>query len=207
MERILLSAALVLACLCSSGQDRSDGQRFEINFGYGLAPVSQANRFNTGWTNYGSLASIYRPYASEVKMTGAFSAEFGYRRSPRWLTSMMISYNHVFNSSTFQSYTSENGPSYYSSMSKVNGNSLAFIPRLRYDYIVRPGFRLYSSIGIGFGFYFKYTVDDEFNYELVQPEAQLVPVGLSFGRKWFGLFETGIGTQYIGGRLGFGYRF
>ena len=207
MERILLSAALVLACLCSSGQDRSDGQRFEINFGYGLAPVSQANRFNTGWTNYGSLASIYRPYASEVKMTGAFSAEFGYRTGKRWTISVMASYNHVFGANSIQAYQTDGSYSVSMSSSNVNGNCIAFIPRWRFDYIIKPGFRMYSSVGIGYGLYFNYSTDDEYYYEPIQPEAQLVPLGISFGRKWFGLVETGIGTQYMGGRIGFGYRF
>ena len=43
------------------------------------------------------------------------------------------------------------------------------------------------------------------------PEAylslQVTPVGISVGRDLFGFFEVGVGTIYVGGCFGIGYRF
>lgn len=207
MRKILAATVVLLTCFITDAQEWDYGPRFEINGGYSLAPYAQAERFNTGWISTGTLASIFRPYTAEVKMTGAFSAEFAYRAGRRWTISLMTSYNHVFSSQSIQAYKTEDGGSVSMRSAKVNGNCLAFIPRWRFDYIIKPGFRMYSSFGFGYGLYFNYTTDEEFGYEPIQPEAQLVPLGISFGRKWFGLVETGIGTQYMGGRIGFGYRF
>ena len=207
MRKFLAAAVILLSCFIADAQEWDSGHRFEINGGYSLAPLVQADRFNTGWINTGTLTSIFRPYTTEVKMTGAFSAEFGYRTGKRWTISVMASYNHVFGANSIQAYRTDGSYSVSMSSSNVNGNCIAFIPRWRFDYIIKPGFRMYSSVGIGYGLYFNYSTDDEYYYEPIQPEAQLVPLGISFGRKWFGLVETGIGTQYMGGRIGFGYRF
>ena len=207
MRKIILAAVLLLSCLFADAQGWDYGPRFEINGGYSLAPFAQAERFNTGWINSGTLGSIFRPYNSEIKMTGAFCVEFGIRTSRRWTISLMTSYNHVFSSKSVQAYKTEDGAYVSMRSSNVNGNNIAFIPRWRFDYIIKPGFRMYSSFGFGYGFYFNYSTDEEFYYEQMQAEAQLVPLGISFGKKWFGLVETGIGTQYMGGRIGFGYRF
>ena len=37
--------------------------------------------------------------------------------------------------------------------------------------------------------------------------AQLVPVGVTAGKKVFGFFEVGIGTMYTGCKAGVGFRF
>ena len=36
---------------------------------------------------------------------------------------------------------------------------------------------------------------------------QVTPVGISVGKKLFGFFELGVGTIYVGGCFGLGYRF
>ena len=36
---------------------------------------------------------------------------------------------------------------------------------------------------------------------------QMVPIGVTVGKKVFGFFETGIGTQYVGCMAGIGFRF
>ena len=140
-------------------------------------------------------------------MTGAFSAEFGFRTSRKWTISLMTSFNHVAGASSVQAYQSGDGYDVTFRTASVNGYNIAIIPRWRYDYIIKPGFRMYSSFGMGFGLYVNYHTGEDSYYEPVQGEIQLVPLGITFGRKWFGLVETGFGSQYVGGRIGFGYRF
>ena len=41
----------------------------------------------------------------------------------------------------------------------------------------------------------------------VVPDIQLNPIGVEFGRRFFGMAEMGVGVNYFGGRLGIGYRF
>ncbi len=38
-------------------------------------------------------------------------------------------------------------------------------------------------------------------------DAQVNPIGVEFGRRFFGMAELGIGMNYFGGRIGIGYRF
>lgn len=207
MRKTLVLLALAFQCISAAAQEWDYGPRFEISGGFGMAPLVQADRFNSGYISTGTLASIFRPYNAEVKMTGAFSAEFGFRTGRRWSISLMASCNHV-SGSTLRQVTGS-GDSYSAAFktSNVNGNSIAVIPRWRYDYIIKPGFRMYSSFGMGFGLYLNYHSEDVDYDTPLQGEVQLVPLGISFGRKWFGLVETGFGSQYVGGRIGFGYRF
>ena len=60
---------------------------------------------------------------------------------------------------------------------------------------------MYGSAGLGImaGFF-----DDE---AYIYPTFQLVPLGLTFGRKVYGFAEFGLGTLYIGANIGAGFRF
>ena len=71
----------------------------------------------------------------------------------------------------------------------------------RCNYLNRPAVKLYGSIEAGAFF----AVDtDEFS---VVPDVQINPIGVEFGRKLFGIFELGIGLNYVPVRVGIGYRF
>lgn len=80
---------------------------------------------------------------------------------------------------------------------------LTFIPITlegRCNYLNRPAFKLYGSIEAGGLFSF----GEDFN---VAPDLQLNPIGMEFGRKFFGMMELGVGMNYTGVRVGLGYRF
>lgn len=57
--------------------------------------------------------------------------------------------------------------------------------------------KIYASVGTGLALY----------SFLILPTVQLVPFGITFGKKMFGFCELGIGTEYMGLHGGIGYRF
>ena len=82
----------------------------------------------------------------------------------------------------------------------------------RFSWLNRNLVRIYSSVGAGIAVSLTdeyYTVSDD--GVSTHPETyislQVTPVGISVGRKLFGFFELGVGTIYVGGCFGIGYRF
>lgn len=70
----------------------------------------------------------------------------------------------------------------------------------RCNYLSRPAVRLYGSLEAGV----MLNISGEFQ---VIPAVQLNPIGVEFGRSFFGLVEAGVGFNYTGLRVGAGYRF
>lgn len=80
---------------------------------------------------------------------------------------------------------------------------LDFIPVTavgRYNYLYRPKVKLYGSMEAGALLF----AGDDFG---VTANFQINPIGVEFGQKFFGMAELGIGLNYVGCRLGMGYRF
>ncbi len=73
--------------------------------------------------------------------------------------------------------------------------TLAFIVMPRFTFFSRDWVRLYAALSLGV--YLPHLC----------PSAQIVPLGVSFGSKFFGFAEIGAGTDYLGGNFGVGYRF
>lgn len=76
------------------------------------------------------------------------------------------------------------------------GLNLVSTTMARFTYINRPKLRLYSGISLGI-----------IVFSCLLPTAELVPIGVSFGTKFFGFAEVGVGTDYNGCNFGIGYRF
>ncbi len=89
--------------------------------------------------------------------------------------------------------------------------SLAVIPTVRFDWLRMDYIRLYSRAGLGLGNY----MDREIYYDssrrdikndTIGPHIDIVPFGMTFGRKLYGFLEVSLGT--IGFyKAGLGYRF
>lgn len=203
MKRLVILLA-ILACLSASAQRKG----VELRAGYALIPQIQSNYVFpfSPYANY--LEALYRPYQSEVRMTGAASLEAVFPLpSRRWSLSAMLSWTHVESVHSSQAY--EQNGAYIVNLSDrdLNGNALAALCSGRYDYIRKETFRLYSGLGLGLGWYQGFERVDDRIISKMHPEVQLIPVGLTWGRKWYGLFETGIGSQWCGGRIGVGLKF
>lgn len=80
---------------------------------------------------------------------------------------------------------------------------LTFIPLNvigRCNYISRPAFRMYGSLEAGAMLFAGSGLGASFSF-------QINPLGMEFGRRFFGFAEAGAGMNYFGCRLGAGYRF
>lgn len=71
----------------------------------------------------------------------------------------------------------------------------------RCNYLSRPSVKLYGSIEAGM-----LLVAGSSDLS-VSFDAQINPIGVEFGRRFFGMVEAGVGMNYFGGRIGVGYRF
>lgn len=83
---------------------------------------------------------------------------------------------------------------------------LSIMHMWRFTYLTHQTWSLYSSAGIGLCLGFDESNGSESREALI-PILQLTPIGVTFGRKFFILAETGFGTNLVGFRLGLGYRF
>lgn len=72
----------------------------------------------------------------------------------------------------------------------------------RLNYMNRPKCKLYGSIEAGIFLNFGNGDGSK-----IVPDVQLNPIGVEFGRRFFGSVELGIGMNYTGVRGGIGYRF
>ena len=75
----------------------------------------------------------------------------------------------------------------------------------RFSWLNRKLVRLYSSVGAGLAVSLMDVSYRE--YPETYLSLQVTPVGISVGKKLFGFFELGVGTIYVGGCFGLGYRF
>lgn len=205
MMPLLASFLLVSGSFTARSQERS---RHEVNVGYGFAPLWQTNRVSTYSGNRGTLASIYAPYSAKMRIWGTPALEISTRVSQRWTASLLFTYAHLGSVSTLQKIEQDGVLGVSASSSDASGTALAFIQMWKYEYIQKPAFRLYSSAGVGLGYYSGFKTMSEGSRSLTQEfEMELVPVGFSLGEKWFWFGELGLGTQYIGARTGVGFRF
>ncbi len=95
--------------------------------------------------------------------------------------------------------------------------TFSFLAGARFKYMNRPRVNFYSSLNIGIGFCTDYGMTQYSNdgktvvtkyrtYVDAMPEFQVVPFGVRFGGKVYGIAEIGLGTLYCGGMLGVGVR-
>ena len=81
---------------------------------------------------------------------------------------------------------------------------LAAMPTAHFKYMSRPKCTLYGEAQFGAAYY-------EFNHSGDPSDLiisfQAIPLGVTFGRDLYGFAEVGVGTQWMGGHIGIGYRF
>ena len=84
---------------------------------------------------------------------------------------------------------------------------LSFMPSVRFTYLNRPWVRLYSSVDVGVGFFLSSTggSDGESGNKALFA-FNITPIGVSVGKKFYGLFELNAGYDSIV-KVGIGARF
>ena len=75
----------------------------------------------------------------------------------------------------------------------------------RFTYLRRRNIQLYSQLSMGLGIYMERGKGNE-SYNEVNYEAHLTYLGMTFGRKIYGIVEFGVGNRGVV-NAGIGYRF
>ena len=178
--------------------------RYEVSLGWGGYPILDDYMWGSGWGcqackemaamhNSGYLSHLYRTVNGGEYMTGLISAEFNIHYS-RWFTlSLEAGVNGIWG----KRYNKLDG----SLADKMHGATITLLPQAQFNWLNKKNIRFYSGLGLGLsaGGY-----DGEI---LAYPAAQLTPIGFTLGHKVFAFAEQSIGTAYLGGKFGVGYRF
>ena len=201
-HRLTILLCFLLICpigLSAQGNDDIP-YRHEWRFGVAGYPLMDMLLYSDGWYDYMidpafhylNPDRLYRDYEGTRRMAGLVSAEYSINCRKRFTFAVGAYLSTVWNK-VYQYDGTRQG----SDM----GLALTVMPTDRFKYVSREAFTMYGSAGLGLmgGFY----DDDAYIY----PTFQLVPLGLTFGRKVYGFAEFGLGTLYIGANIGAGFRF
>ena len=200
MKKILLSllASLALLALPTLASAREKENRYQMRFGLGGYPVTEAFMYTFSWCDCGasefSLHDLYRDNDGPLYTTGSISAEFSWLFKD-WFTFSLTTAANISWQNSFDPVTQERSGT-------QTGGLLYVVPQYRFNWVRRDLVKMYSSIGVG-GLVGK-DMDNDF---VIFPAAQLNPIGIEIGRKVFGFCELGVGMMYTGAMAGVGFRF
>ena len=140
-------------------------------------------------------AQMYSANDGPLYATGAITAEFGMTLR-KWLTLSLTASATGLWMERYDSYSMD-------LIGRRNGLTFNLMPQIRLNWVSRPSFKMYSSLGLGMAvcaFAGQTVVSDAF---------MIVPLGMSIGRRFFFFWETGTGNynSFTGMNAGFGYRF
>ena len=174
--------------------------KYEVRIGWSGYPILDDARFTSSYRDfyipyehYGDLDFLYGTGKGKQYMTGLISAEFNIHLK-RWFT---LAIEAGVNGIWGEQYNKENGVI----VNKTHGATITCIPHARFYWLNRKNVRVYTGVGLGVTLG-KYRAKEEAYFT-----AQLTPVGITTGRKIFLFGETAIGSSYMGGKFGVGYRF
>lgn len=197
---ILALSVLFPATVCSKDKKKEPLPfRYEVRAGWGGYPMWDALMLGFGSVSemvfipYSPLASIYDDYSGDTFMTGTFSAEFSFHFRKWFSLALGLNADGIYS----KRYSADTGMK----TGTDRGIVLTFMPHLRFSYLNREYVKLYSSFGAGISYA---TFRDTYLSALC---LQLVPVGVTVGKKVFGFFEVGAGSLYVGCMAGVGFRF
>lgn len=213
MKRLLFSLLTLIVSLSAFAQDMSNEReekfrekfpyKYEVRLGWSGYPILEANNFpnrgrsyyediDIGYNKY-ALNDLYGTYQGAEYMTGLISGEFSIHFR-RWFT---LAVEAGFNGMWGYVYHKTDG----SLARKTSGVSFTVLPHARFYWLNCKNIRFYSGVGLGVGLG---QYDKDF---AAYPAFQLSPVGFTAGREFFFFGETSLGTAYLGGKFGVGYRF
>lgn len=171
--------------------------KYEMRFGYGFCPVIDvlvSTPMSFGQPPHSiddaTLDQIFGRYTSNSIIVGVTTAEFNFIFKKWFTLSLGVNLSYKFS----QIRSGKDGNSMVGMKMETMGS---FIPQARFTYLSRPTVKLYSAVGAGLHL-------SSFG---VMPVVQVAPLGVMFGNKVFGFFETGVGLSYIGIMGGIGFRF
>ena len=212
MKKFLIISLLALVCSGSlhaqePGQWTANasaayvGNLSWVRAGEGLATALVevfATVFTLGLYQPGSN-SYARPDDVELP---AFALQAGYQALP-WLQVTGDLYYDYYHANEYKNEedTTPGRVSYV--------NRFAFLPGVKFTYLNKGIFHMYSSVALGAGYRFgqRDASGEVTPISHLGFAVQTTPVGFAFGNDFYGFLDVGCGTEYIGLRLGAGYNF
>ena len=191
----ILTLLMLLPTFMSAQQKEEPLYRQEWRFGLSGLPAIDAlihGRFHDHEPYDVDIDHAYESYGGPRRMLGLLSAEYSINRSKRFTFAVGGYVNYIWN--RVNDYAGRR-------TGTEIGLSLHVIPTARYKYVSKPAFSVYGSIGLGA------MVGCEDGEFFALPTFQIIPIGITFGRKVYGFAEYGAGFTYLGGSVGIGYRF
>lgn len=212
---IFATAAAVMLMLFSASADARRPRRkyippqdWSVRLNVGM-PSYSTSYFANGqmghdffYSSNGTLKDAFEDKCGPTYTTGPIGASFTYNVS-RWFV-LVADVGATF---CWNKRYSFDGEEYTGT--KV-GAAIYAMPGIRFNYVTRPVWRLYSSLQVGLCSYAGFDRLEANGYSLIELCPQVGLLGLEVGPKnsrWFGWAECGIGLISFGYRGGIGYRF
>lgn len=203
-KTLVLTIMLIsFSCVAlASGKGQNDKaafelKKFDVRLAWGGAPLIYPiylpfSKSEVAPTIGEELGWIYKDYSGPLYSIGTITAEFSINFKKWFSLVFELGYQGLY-SDLF----SPDGVK----IKREHGFILTFMPKARFTYLNRPMVSLYSAIAIGI------TGGKNGNNSGVLPTFHTTLFGVTFGKKVFGLCEIGGGLDFIGGKIGIGYRF
>jgi opacity protein-like surface antigen len=189
---ILLTMAILLTAIASSyGQDKETNVKKAKN--------DQSNLYNDFYISYGT-GTIFYFIDNEGYKANTLSGTFlvGFARSLNKVISVgfQMSYTKIGRSQEMYDY--QYPPTYYNN-SEMTDNLWQGLANVRFRYLNKPSFCMYSGMGIGVTMdYYSQTISgNTTKYQKLLPAGQLTLLGFRVGRALSFFGEFGIGTNSI----------
>lgn len=190
----LFSIVALLLCQGLSAKTRNKNiDRHEFSIGYGVMPISE---WNGTFTNAIKYPADYEPYDfSKSSHYGAVSLDYNFRLNKRIGVGVGVVYAYAEKDVSFS-------PAHIGNMtSKENNNFLSIMPKVKLNWIEKPNFTLYSTVGLGLCIDFYNTVGINEQGMLINESSsvfmlayQFSPIGIEVGKKVAFFMEAGIGN-------------
>lgn len=200
MKKIILSAVILTAMIM--GADARNGRKADLPFKYearlgwsGYPTSDELNFAGDHGPSYSThpIKDLFADYGGPTYMTGNIMAEMDFHFRKWFTLAVGVAANGIW-MDKYDAMTDE-------LKGRESGFTLTVLPQARFTWMNKDFIRLYSSVGAGI------TGGSFDGRSEAVIAAQAVPIGISIGGKLFGFAEVGIGTVYIGGMFGIGYRF
>lgn len=215
--KITLLLLMQFALITVWGQDKQSKSfpkhEFRLSIGSVTDDYYRPNYYSSYYGYYNSVNSLnpYYPttYSDDKKTFGVIGLGYFYNFTKRLAVGGTLSYS-TFNKNFYNRITDAK-----------SGNSkeynLGVTPSVRYSWLAKPRFKMYSGVGASLNMnVFKEKQDEYFgNNKTLSRDSQtstelvlqITPLGMSFGGKVFGFWEVNLGGRTGLFTAGAGYRF
>jgi len=203
MKRLIMISALLAVSIQILAQQKGEIPEYGNSISYGNAlPLVQllamdhySNHYNTG------LEDIYKDRYGDISISFLHKVEYVRTYRP-WFS---LSYGASLCTTSQKVTDGYTGQHRYA----FHGYSVTFLPQARFMPLNKRHVKIYGSIGLGYTFnhHFGKCENGESWGNSDYMAFQFIPFGIEFGSRMFGMAELGFGSEFVGYKLGVGYRF